>query len=204
MLQTQRVDNANASSPHELVLRNCTPGFAGTLCAKCVSGYKMSVTQTCEPCDLSTSVWSPWLLVPLLLAGAYVILRKFFTFRREKRQEKLGAAKRLFTELRKSPGAATTSSQGTPVQLTTQQMVVAATTSNQAAATELTKQQMVAAFAELGLTLPDSVAFDLLDAIDVDHTGRINEHEFETWMDHNVSRLRVRMNTCIALAQLHC
>eukprot|EP01044_Picomonas_judraskeda_P012357 COSAG03_NODE_1763_length_3559_cov_40.781603_2_plen_57_part_00 len=48
-------------------------------------------------------------------------------------------------------------------------MVVAATASNRAAPTELTKQQMVAAFAKLGLTLPDSVAFDLLDAIDVDH-----------------------------------
>jgi hypothetical protein len=101
----------------------------------------------------------------------YVALRKFFTFRREKRQEKLGAAKRLFAALSSSPGAVT---------------------SGQAPATDLSKQQMIAGMATHGLTIPDNVAFDLLDAMDIDHSGTINAHEFETWMEHDVSRLKVR------------
>ena len=150
----------------------CTPGFAGTLCAKCAIGYKMSVLQTCEPCDTSTTAWSPWLLIPLLLAAVYVAMRKFFTFRREKRHEKLGAAKRLFTALLSSSSGVATS--------------------GQASRTELSKQQMLAGMAKLGHTVPDNVAFDLLDAMDIDHSGSINAHEFETWMEHDVSRLKVR------------
>ena len=153
ILQPQPIDPANESSPRELVLTECTSGFAGMLCAKCANGYKMSVLQTCEPCDTSTTAWSPWLLVPLLLAAMYVALRKFFTFRREKRQEKLGAARRLFAALSSTPS------------------VVA---SGQAPPTELSKTQMIAGMAKLGLTVPDNVAFDLLDAMDIDHSGSIN------------------------------
>ena len=112
-----------------------------------------------------------WLLLPLLLAAAYVALRKFFTFRREKRQEKLGAARRLFAALSSTAS------------------VVA---SGQAPPTELSKQQMIAGMAKLGLTVPDNVAFDLLDTMDIDHSGRINAHEIETWMEHDVSRFKVR------------
>eukprot|EP01046_Picozoa_sp_COSAG06_P024170 COSAG06_NODE_1955_length_7985_cov_18.401598_5_plen_690_part_00 len=171
VLLPQAVDPTNASSQRELVSSNCSEGFVGTLCAKCKDGYKMTPTQACEPCAVSSSLWNPLLLIPVMLALAYYVFRKFLTFRRERREQKLGAAKRLFDELGKTP--------------------TLLRTSTGSSAAELTRPQLIAGMAKHGLSFSEDIAYDLLESIDIDHSGGINAYEFETWMEHDVSRLKV-------------
>jgi hypothetical protein len=174
VLEARPTDPTNASSQRELLSNNCSEGFAGTLCARCKDGYKMTPTETCEPCAVTSTVWNPLLLVPVALALVYFTFRKFLTFRRETREKKLGGAKRLFDELTKTHTLVRTSTGSSTV--------------------ELTRQQLIAGMVEHGLVLPDHVAYDVLDSIDIDHSGGINAYEFETWMEQDVSRLKVRMS----------
>ena len=51
--------------------------------------------------------------------------------------------------------------------------------------------------AKHGLSFSEDIAYDLLESIDIDHSGGINAYEFETWMEHDVSRLKV---CCSSLA----
>jgi hypothetical protein len=110
-----------------------------------------------------------------MLALAYYVFRKFLTFRRERREQKLGAAKRLFDTLGKTP--------------------TLLRTSTGSSATELTRPQLVAGMAKHGLSFSEDIAYDLLESIDIDHSGGINAYEFETWMDHDVSRLKVHCSS---------
>jgi hypothetical protein len=88
------------------------------------------------------------------------------------REKKLGAANRLFEKLTKT------------------QMLIRTYTGSSTA--ELTRPQLIAGMVEHGMILPDHVAYDVLDSIDIDHSGGINAYEFETWMEQDVSRLKVR------------
>jgi len=106
-----------------------------------------------------------------MLALAYYVFRKFLTFRRERREQKLGAAKRLFDELGKTPTLLRTSTGSSTA--------------------ELTRPQLIAGMAKHGLSFSEDIAYDLLESIDIDHSGGINAYEFETWMEHDVSRLKV-------------
>ena len=175
ILQPQPIDPTNASSQLELVSSNCSEGYDsdGLLCASCKDGFKMTPTQACEPCAVASSVWNPLLLLPVALALAYVAFRWFLTFRRERREKKLGAAKRLFDELDKTSTLLRTSAGSSTA--------------------ELTRPQLIAGMAKHGLSFPDHVAYDLLESIDIDHSGGINAYEFETWMEHDVSRLKMMM-----------
>jgi hypothetical protein len=125
VLQPQAIDPTNASSQLELVSRNCSDGYDsdGLLCAKCKDGYKMTPTQACEPCAVASSVWNPLLLLPVALALAYVAFRSFLTFRRERREKKLGAAKRLFDELDKTSTQSRTSTASSTAELTRPELI---------------------------------------------------------------------------------
>ena len=103
------------------------------------------------------------------------MFRKFLTFRRERRERKLGAAKRLFDELGKTPTLLRTST-GSSI-------------------AELTRPQLIAGIAKHGLSFSEDIAYDLLESIDIDRSGGINAYEFETWMEHDVSRLKVRCSS---------
>jgi hypothetical protein len=57
-----------------LIVNNCTAGHTGLLCAKCLSGWKMSFTGVCKLC--STSWLNPILLIPVAFVAVYFVMRK--------------------------------------------------------------------------------------------------------------------------------
>jgi hypothetical protein len=45
----------------------------------------------------------------------------------------------------------------------------------------------------LGLDVSEETAFEVVETIDIDHNGEIDEHEFIAWMEDNVSRLKMAL-----------
>ena len=165
---------APRSSHREWASSNCSEGFAGLLCAKCRERFKMSPTKACNPCATSNSILSPLLFVPVLLALAYFAFRKFLTFRRNNREKKIVAAQRLFNEL---------------IQFHSGSSLLR--TSTGSCTSELSRQDLISGLRQLGLTVSNEVAHDLLESIDCDHSDSINSYEFEIWMGNDVSRRKV-------------
>ena len=46
---------------------------------------------------------------------------------------------------------------------------------------------------QLGLTISEDEAHNLLQSIDLDHSDSISSYEFEIWMQNDVSRGKVRL-----------
>eukprot|EP01046_Picozoa_sp_COSAG06_P007142 COSAG06_NODE_345_length_17054_cov_3.313476_2_plen_1074_part_00 len=92
---------ANSSTLHpRLAMHACTNGTTGHVCGVCAAGYKQGPTGICNPCTaINGGFLSPMLLIPVAVAGAYMALRNLLTFKRNKRAQKLVAAKGLFADM---------------------------------------------------------------------------------------------------------
>ena len=147
-----------AGSDSRLVAANCSKGHAGTLCGSCLSGWKKGPTGKCKKCSPSNSGFiSPLFLVPFGVAIAYVVFRKLLSFQRERRLLKLGTSRKMFEDMDTNKSGA------------------------------LSRIEMRNNLALLGLDIEESTAIELVESIDVDHSGDIDMHEFTAWMEHRVS-----------------
>jgi len=108
----------------------------------------------------------------------YLALRKFLTFQREKRNQKVLAAKRLYTNLYNSASILRAANKSTCADLP---------------ASGLTRTELIEGMTDLGLQVSDEVARDLLESIDIDHSDSVDGYEFEAWMQNDVSRAKVRL-----------
>jgi hypothetical protein len=105
---------------------------------------------------------NPLLLLPLAVVVLYVTLRKFSGRKRKKRTKELGAAKALFAEMDIDGSG------------------------------EISREELREAVTLLvGEDATLETIASLVDAIDIDHNGSVNEHEFVAWLEHNTTRLKV-------------
>ena len=103
-------------------------------------------------------------LLSIAAVIAYVALRKLLTFKRQKREKALGKAREMFGEL-------DTDGSG-----------------------EITRDEMQASLTLLqGAEMSEDTAIRLIEAIDIDHSGDVDEHEFVAWMELNTSQLKTAM-----------
>ena len=93
-------------------------------------------------------------------------MRKALTFRHQKRIKQLGLARGMFA-------------------------VMDTDGSGEISRTELRQNLLI-----LGLDLSQEVTYDIVSAIDIDHDGEIDEHEFIAWMEDNVSQLKMGLVVC--------
>ena len=161
----------DTSAASTLVAQPCRNGTTGILCASCEPGWRKAPSGRCTQCASSASdgigfkqLSSGLFLISVGTVVAYVALRKLLTFKRQKRQKSLGAAQSLFAEL-DSDGSG-----------------------------EITRDEMRANLALLqGMELDEDTAARLIEAIDIDHSGDIDEIEFVAWMEHSTSQLKTSM-----------
>ena len=159
------------SAASTLNAQPCRNGTTGILCASCEPGWRKAPSGRCTQCASSASdgigfkqLSSGLFLISVGTVVAYVALRKLLTFKRQKRQKSLGAAQSLFAEL-DSDGSG-----------------------------EITRDEMRANLALLqGMELDEDTAARLIEAIDIDHSGDIDEIEFVAWMEHSTSQLKTSM-----------
>jgi len=141
----------------------CTAGSTGYLCGICTGGWKKGPAGSCSPCDESNGGWlNPLLLIPAAIAAAYVALRTLLTAKRQKRIKALGAAKELFADI-------DTDQSG-----------------------EITRDELRQGLSLLsGVNLTEETVAALIEQIDLDHDGLVDEHEFVAWLEHSRSGMQV-------------
>ena len=107
---------------------------------------------------------NPLFLIPVVLAAGFVALRHFLTFQRNKRVKKFGRAQQLFEELDENKDGI------------------------------ITRPELLEGLQLLpGMTTSEDSVIELIDEIDLDHSGDIDEHEWLAWMEQNRSALQTTM-----------
>jgi Ca2+-binding EF-hand superfamily protein len=99
----------------------------------------------------------------IVVVVAYIGFRKLLTFKRQQRLKKLGASRAMFRDM-------DTDSSG-----------------------RITRNEMRNSLAVLGLEVSSQTAIQIIESIDIDHSGDIDEHEFVAWMEYNVSRFKMAL-----------
>ena len=155
---------SNASGTLSLSAQPCAPGHTGTLCFQCLDGWKKGPLGDCSLCSTSNGGMLSALFVMLIAAViVYIFFRKLLTFKRQQRLKKLGASRAMFRDM-------DTDSSG-----------------------RITREEMRNSLAVLGLEVSSETAISIVETIDVDHSGDIDEHEFVAWMEYNVSRFKMAL-----------
>ena len=104
------------------------------------------------------------LLIPAAIAAVYVALRTLLTAKRQKRIKALGAAKELFADI-------DTDQSG-----------------------EITRDELRQGLSLLyGVNLTEETVAALIEQIDLDHDGLVDEHEFVAWLEHSRSGMQVSL-----------
>ena len=130
-----------------------------------MEGWKKGPLGTCSQCSNTNGGWlNPLFLVPAALAIAYVSLRKFLTFKREKRLKAFGGASRMFADI-------DTDKDG-----------------------KITREELARAISVIpGLDASDETVVRLIETVDLDHSGDLDEHEFFAWLEHSQGKLSMSM-----------
>ena len=142
--------------------QSCQIGARGRLCTDCEVGYGHGRSDSCIECVEGNAVW--WLLAggTVLIVGlAYAILQRLMTRKRQKRQKRQEDAGVLFRYL--------VSSDSDSVEGSIPRLKLEA---------ELVKQGM-----------PTKIAQEVVETIDIDHSGDVDENEFVAWMQQSRSKL---------------
>ena len=153
----------NNASSAKVNAAPCMTGSTGHLCGICADGWKKGPAGSCSPCDESNGGWlNPLLLIPAAIAGVYIALRTLLTAKRQKRIKALGAAKELFADIDVDQSG------------------------------EITRDELRQGLSLLyGANLMEETVAALIEQIDLDHDGRIDEHEFVAWLEHSRSGMQV-------------
>ena len=94
---------------------------------------------------------------------AYVSLRSILARKRQKRRKKFGAAKALFAELDRDGGGS------------------------------LSRDELKEGLKLLGHNASEKMVVHLIEQVDLDHNGQVNEHEFVAWMESAKSNVEKTM-----------
>ena len=119
----------------------------------------------CRRCGgVNGGLLNPLFLLPVAFAASFVALRHFLTFQRDKREKKYGRARQIFRELDENDDGIITRS-------------------------ELREGLQLLP----GMKPSEESVIQLIDEIDLDHSGDIDEHEWLAWMEQNRSALQTSM-----------
>jgi hypothetical protein len=156
---------ASADNISRVTAPPCPNGTTGRLCSGCDKGWKRGPLGRCRRCGaVNGGLLNPLFLIPLLLAAAFVALRHFLTFKRQKRVKALGRARELFQDLDANNDG------------------------------KITREELCQALVVLPkLRASDDTAARLVEEMDIDHSGTIDEHELYAWMEQNFSALQITM-----------
>ena len=155
---------------------SCTQGADGLLCSSCNHGWghgRQGPCIECEPANLAW--WSVGALSLCLVAAAYVAWHKYSSAQRMQDCENKPSAALLFRFIAHQVSQA----------------------SSAPPADELDRDVLLAQIKQLGLRADHALL--VVDSIDIDHDGNIEEDEFVAWMQLNFSRSSVLGNVVTIL-----
>jgi hypothetical protein len=165
---------------NEAFSSDCPEEYSGSLCAKCSPGHKLGATQECELCSATGSawdlIWSPLLLVPVMLVILYFGIHKFLSRKRKKMDTERDHARCLFDVLLQKYGTEET----------------------------INLQAITQELEEGGLQLSQKEEIEVYESLDIDLSDSVDKDEFDIWMQHDVSRkkaIKVVVKIIVGLGQ---
>jgi hypothetical protein len=151
---------------NEAFIAACPAEYTGALCAKCSSGHKLGATQECNVCTANGSawdmIWSPLLMIPVILVMFYFGIQKFLSRKRKKMDTERDKARCLFDVLLEKYGKV----------------------GEEAVHIRSISQEL----REIGFRLSQKEEIEVFESLDIDLSDSVDKDEFDIWMQHDVSR----------------
>ena len=141
--------------------QSCQVGARGRLCADCEPGYGHGAAGPCIECVAGSAMWWLWAIGIVAIIGlVYAILQRVMTKKRKKRQKRQEDAGVLFRYLASKDSDSTEGS--------------------------ISRSTLVVEFVEQGMS--KAIAQEVVETIDIDHSGDVDENEFVAWMQQSRSK----------------